>query len=198
MHRLVFVLLFFGSLCSYAQDIIFTRTGDELTVRVKGSNGSQLFYQKHNDADSNMYVLEKSKIFMVKFADGRKELFESKPDSSAQVAATARVYLYWPKNMFNSALRFDVYCRDTFVVNARNGLFNEFEMKPTEVLYHGKLNELRTELKLELKAGETYYIKCYVKPKGMWGGVPIIELMDNAAGSKDIATIKNTKKVFGK
>jgi|GEM_PF-1977526 len=80
-------LLTFG-ICS-AQDIMYLMNGDTMTVNVFEVSESDVKYKLLNQ-DNPSYVLSKAKIYMVEYANGRKEVFatenQSKSDSEKAVS----------------------------------------------------------------------------------------------------------------
>lgn len=70
---ILYSLLFITSIC-YCQDLITLRNGDELKCSVKEVGTEEVKYKKNDSGP--LYVLKKSEIFMIKYADGTKDIFK--------------------------------------------------------------------------------------------------------------------------
>lgn len=69
---------------SFAQDIIMKKNGDEINSKVLEINDSEIKYKKFDNIDGPSYILPKSEVFMIKYADGRKVIINRMdvPDAS--------------------------------------------------------------------------------------------------------------------
>ena len=79
MRLICIILVSLGFTVSiYAQDTIIFRNGDEIKAYVKEVSNRELKYQLFCDPDGPIYIKSITDIFMVKYTDGRKELFSNK------------------------------------------------------------------------------------------------------------------------
>lgn len=76
MKYLLLSSILFISSQFLAQDIITKKSGDELEVKIIKVNHSNVMYKKHNNLEGETYMMDKIHIFMIKYEDGRKEVFE--------------------------------------------------------------------------------------------------------------------------
>mgnify|MGYP003994424771 FL=1 len=77
---LVFLLLNVTiSIHSYAQDIIVLKTGDEIMSIVKEVGIDAITYKKFDNQEGPIYSIEKSKVFMIKYQNGSKDVFTEEP-----------------------------------------------------------------------------------------------------------------------
>jgi len=60
-----------------AQDNIFLKTGDEIQAKILEVGHDEIKYKKFDYQDGPTYTLKKSEIFMVKYKNGSKDIFES-------------------------------------------------------------------------------------------------------------------------
>lgn len=74
MKFLILILLFVVQSAN-AQDIIFLKTGEEILAKVIAINPTDIQYRKHNDKDGPLYTRYKSEVFMIKYANGSKDVF---------------------------------------------------------------------------------------------------------------------------
>lgn len=73
------ILIFFSILLSQwviAQDLVIFRDGTELQVQLIEINTQQISYKKLSMPDGPTYTIEKGEVFMIKYANGEKEVFE--------------------------------------------------------------------------------------------------------------------------
>lgn len=73
---------------AYSQDNIILKNGDEILSKIMEISETELSYKKYSNPDGPTYRISTSKIFMVKFENGEKEMFrisESTPASSAKI-----------------------------------------------------------------------------------------------------------------
>jgi len=72
---LVSLLLVTSALLTYAQDVITTRTGEEIQSKVLKISDSEVEYKKWNNQDGPTFVMGVDKVFMVKYQNGEKQVF---------------------------------------------------------------------------------------------------------------------------
>jgi hypothetical protein len=86
-----FVLLAFSGILGSslkAQDIIILKSGEEIKSTVSEVSSDLIKYKKFENLSGPVYSVEKSKVFMIKYQNGTKDVFneqtETKPQTSAQ------------------------------------------------------------------------------------------------------------------
>jgi hypothetical protein len=72
---ILFILLGFAQNI-YSQDIIILRTGDEISSIVTEIDAVTIKYKKFENPTGPIYSIEKSGVFMIKYENGSKEVFE--------------------------------------------------------------------------------------------------------------------------
>ncbi len=71
-----------------AQDVLFKRNGDELSVKVVKISAAEVEYKKWSNPDGPTYSIPKAEVFIIKYQNGDKDVFEAEaPRPSAQSAA---------------------------------------------------------------------------------------------------------------
>jgi hypothetical protein len=60
-----------------AQDIITLKNGEEIKAKVTAVNPNDIQYRKFNDKDGPLYTKYKSEVFMIKYANGSKDVFSN-------------------------------------------------------------------------------------------------------------------------
>ena len=92
MKRLIFTTitaLLFGA-SAFAQDIITLKSGNDIRAVVQEIGVDDVKYKKFDNPNGPSYTLKKSEIFMIKYANGDKDLFtdnslpSTTPNSSQQ------------------------------------------------------------------------------------------------------------------
>ncbi len=91
----VICLFMIASMNLYAQDVLITKDGEVKQVYGVEIGPSSVFFKLENKADASIQSIERSKVFMLKYADGRKMTFDGEAPiqntapSSASPAASA-------------------------------------------------------------------------------------------------------------
>ena len=80
---LLFILLAFVSGAAHAQDTLVRRNGDELAVKVLEITPAEVKYRRTDNPEGPIVSEWRSDIFMVRYANGSKEVFNSVPAYSA-------------------------------------------------------------------------------------------------------------------
>jgi hypothetical protein len=73
---LVFFLLFLMKL-SPAQDVITNKNGDEIKAKVIEVGQTEIKYKKFTNLTGPIFTVSKSDVFMIKYENGEKEVFNS-------------------------------------------------------------------------------------------------------------------------
>jgi hypothetical protein len=87
---LSFILLFFLVVSSRSQDVMILKTGDEIKVKVLEVLPDIVKYKKWDNTEGPTYSSNKSEIFMIKYQNGTKDVFnatreETKPSPLTNV-----------------------------------------------------------------------------------------------------------------
>ena len=98
-------------------------------------------------------------------------------------ADAARVYIYRPKAFMGFALRPTVLVDGKDLVNIGNGKLYTGYFPPGKYLF--QMDDKKSGANLEVKAGESYYMRVEIVP-GFWKGGGRMTLMDPRQGSTEI------------
>jgi hypothetical protein len=71
---IVFFTLFILSRC-IAQDIITTKSGEDILAKVLEVNPADVKYKKYDNSESPIYTILKSDLVMIRYDDGTKDIF---------------------------------------------------------------------------------------------------------------------------
>jgi len=82
MKKVILLGLFFLSVNLFAQDFIILKNGDEIEAKVLEINKTQIDYKKFSNPTGPTYHLNKSEIFMIKYASGDKDIFNASQSTS--------------------------------------------------------------------------------------------------------------------
>jgi hypothetical protein len=77
MKHILAIALIFASFLAFTQDFIILKNGDEIKSKVLEINDNNIKYKKYSNQDGPTYTMEKSKIFMIKYASGDKDVFNT-------------------------------------------------------------------------------------------------------------------------
>ncbi|MBI1286817.1 MAG: hypothetical protein GC178_04490 [Flavobacteriales bacterium] len=88
MKQLFFLLainLIVGN-AAFSQDVIYMLNGDEVEAKLTEISSSELKYKRMDNLDGPVFVIERNKVFKVKYANGQSEVM-TKPGAAPAVAA---------------------------------------------------------------------------------------------------------------
>lgn len=77
MKYLLFIFTIVLSSHLFSQDVIILKDGDDIEAKVLEINDTDIKYKKHSNLSGPTYKLEKSKIFMIRYESGDKDMFDS-------------------------------------------------------------------------------------------------------------------------
>ncbi|WP_225072842.1 DUF2846 domain-containing protein [Desulfuromonas sp. CSMB_57] len=98
------------------------------------------------------------------------------------------VYIYRPSRFIGGGVSYDVKVGETPVTTLYNGGYFPYFSDPGEVEFWAK-TESRSAVTLDIKAGETYFVKGTVGV-GLLVGRPHLTVVPNEAAGKEIADCK--------
>lgn len=78
-------MLLFVSHFMRAQDVIVLKSGDEIQAKIVQVTDNDVSYKKFDYQDGPTFVVSKDKIFMIKYADGTKDVFSTSTTQAATV-----------------------------------------------------------------------------------------------------------------
>ena len=81
----IFTALILTSINLFAQDIITKRNGEEIAAKVLNINDKEINYIKWSNMDGPTYTIAISEVFMIKYENGEKDLFDKKTDSEQTI-----------------------------------------------------------------------------------------------------------------
>jgi hypothetical protein len=67
----------------FSQDIITLKSGEEIKAKVLEVGTSEIKYKKFDNMDGPSYTVIKSNVFMIKYANGSKDVFKTETESSS-------------------------------------------------------------------------------------------------------------------
>jgi hypothetical protein len=86
--KILLALYCFNATALFAQDVIVLQSGDEIKAKVMEISPGEVKYKKHASPDGPTYTLTKSEVFMIKYENGEKEVFNSTTTSPLPVQST--------------------------------------------------------------------------------------------------------------
>ena len=86
---LLLALLALFTSAAHAQDILTKRNGDELPVKVIEITPAEVKFRRADNPDGPLISVWKSDVFMIRYANGTKEVFNAPPVYGPAVPATA-------------------------------------------------------------------------------------------------------------
>jgi hypothetical protein len=80
---LILLAIIFNATLSFSQDIITTKTGEDILAKITEINKSEIKYKKFDNFDGPLYTILKSDILMIRYENGSKEIFNEEPKDNA-------------------------------------------------------------------------------------------------------------------
>lgn len=88
MKRVIFLLGCISAFNAYAQDVIVCQDGEEIESKVLKISQTEVEYKKWTNQDGPSYTLDKSKVFMIKYQNGEKDVFKEEPVQQTTTTAS--------------------------------------------------------------------------------------------------------------
>jgi hypothetical protein len=85
-YALLIALLFAGSLSALAQDIIYKTSGEEIKAKVIEINPTRVLFKQPDLFADSLFSLARQDVFMVKYANGAKELLQDQVEEISPAA----------------------------------------------------------------------------------------------------------------
>lgn len=85
---IVFVSLILLANSGFAQDIIILKSGDEIQSQVEEVGTDIIKYHKFENLTGPIYSIEKTQVFMIKYKNGTKDVFNAESTPAVQQAMT--------------------------------------------------------------------------------------------------------------
>ena len=102
MKKQLFTLL---GLCMisaiYAQDIIIKKNGEEIKTKVDEIGATDIKYKKFENATGPSYTIPKSEVFIIKYENGTKDIFNEIINTPAEKTEKTTVNIKSEKNTFS-------------------------------------------------------------------------------------------------
>jgi hypothetical protein len=97
---LLLLLMFISVKTLFAQDFIIKKNGDELKVKVTEVGTTEIKYKKFDNLETSpVYSILKSEVFMIKYADGSKDVFNAETQTQQQQTETQQTQPAYNKGL---------------------------------------------------------------------------------------------------
>ena len=193
---ILFSVVFINAL--NAQDFIIKKNGDEVTAKIEEVGVSEIKYKKFDNQDGPLYTILKSEIFMIKYANGTKEVFSADAaiatgenvtlaQSGSQEPAT--VIIYRKNSPSGFAVVYDVYADTKYITKVANNTYFSTKVEPGLVTFNAMTEPPKVTASMNMEPGKTYYLKCGVST-GMWVGRPALEFVSESTGISETSKMR--------
>jgi len=81
---------------AYAQDIIIKKNGDEISAKILELTPEVIKYKRYDYPEGPTISLPKNEVFLIRYANGTKETFNTGPNASPVTASPATAEIYPP------------------------------------------------------------------------------------------------------
>jgi hypothetical protein len=201
--KIFLVLLLLNQINLIAQDEITFRSGDILKAKILEIGTEEIVYKKSDNLSGPSYNVKKDLVFMIKYENGTKDVFETAIPESGNLnkeiltsGTPAIIYFYRPSKIIGSSPEIIVgtFVPDEVIVDLRNGHWfkSDYKYKGLREFVTGIYSLNEGKLSVEIIEGKTYYVRCSVM-KGM-GLQSQLELVDEETGKREMNGLKEQKK----
>lgn len=80
--------MLFATMNAFAQDIITKKNGEEIQAKVLNVNDTEINYIKWTNQNGPTYTIAVSEVFMIKYENGEKDIFNKETSSATQTPQT--------------------------------------------------------------------------------------------------------------
>ncbi len=199
-----FVLIIVGILffnVVNAQDIILKKNGDEINAKIQEVGVNEIKYKKFDNLDGPVYTILKAEVFMIKYANGSKDVFTADtpnsnvpvnntvaPSASAE-KATVIIYRLNKPTPASMSTNYDIYADTRYLTKVQNNTYFVTKLDSGQVTFNALTEPPKVTVSITLEPGKTYYLKCSFST-GMWVGRPILEFVSESIGATETAKMK--------
>jgi hypothetical protein len=203
MKKLIILLFTLsGFLSAFSQDEITLRNGETIKAKVLEVGVEDISYKKSENPTGPSYTVKKDKVFMIKYENGAKDVFEAVQNNNAAPANAVKsegppaiIYFFRPGKLMGSSPEIIVgsFVPDDVIVNLRNGHWYRAEYYYTgpRQLVTGIYSVNDKKLDMNFEPGKTYYIRCSIM-KGM-GMQSQLEAVDETTAKNEMKGLKEQK-----
>lgn len=174
----VLVSIFTISIC-YSQDMMTTRTGEDVLAKVLEVTTSEIKYKKFDNQDGPTYTILKSEVVMIRYKNGTKDIFiDKKKEEPVSIQSTIshnnKATIYFIRSTGANAMfsGFMAFIDEQLVCKLNNNRFSTHQVDPGEhvfsVQFAGKqVKEKAKPISIKVEVGKTYYIQMVILAE-MW------------------------------
>jgi len=194
---ILFSVVFINAL--HAQDFIIKKNGDEISAKVEEIGTTEIKYKKFDNQDGPMYTIARTEVFMIKYANGTKEVFTTdaavNQAGNNEVSSTpasqepATVIIYRKNSPSGFAVVYDVYADTKYITKVANNTYFSTKVEPGLVTFNAMTEPPKVTASMNLEPGRTYYLKCGVST-GMWVGRPALEFVSESTGISETSKMR--------
>lgn len=98
MKNLFTVMLVLFALSVFSQDFIILKNGDEIEAKVLEIHDNKIDYKRYSNPTGPTYHLNKSEIFMIKYASGDKDIFNASQSTKQTIPPPPPKKVQQPKS----------------------------------------------------------------------------------------------------
>ena len=192
---LLLPLLALLAVSARAQDLLTKRNGDEIAVNVLEITPSEVRYRRSDNPDGPLISVWKTDVFMVRYANGTKELFNTPPAAAGTPVSAAAARTAFPaevRTLSNAAPDDAVLDEPIHLDGPRVGF---------TVLAGGVLDKAREELPglspFLTQFGWQFESRLFRMPNGVSGLVELVPLIGGLEQGKFIPSVSGLLGVRG-
>jgi hypothetical protein len=86
---LISLAVIFSTTLCLSQDIITTKTGEDILAKITEVGHTEIKYKKFDNPDGPLFTLLKSDVLMIRYENGTKDIFTEEPKNNAVIHPTS-------------------------------------------------------------------------------------------------------------
>jgi hypothetical protein len=84
-YALILLAIIFTMTGAFSQDIITTKTGEDILAKMVEVGHTEIKYKKFDNPEGPLFTILKSDVLMIRYENGTKDIFTEEPKSNAVV-----------------------------------------------------------------------------------------------------------------
>jgi hypothetical protein len=196
---LLVVVIGFG-IAATAQDVITLKNGTDIDALVQKIGEVEIEYKKFDNPNGPNYTLRKSEIFMIKYANGSKDVFavsvvekNTQTDKKNENMNYAIFNIYRPGCFFGCAVRCNLYLDSKLICRLKNKskttiqIYTLGETTLSAVHPWKSQRKQKVEIPINVESGKEYYIQYGYCPAAI-----NVDIVQELTGKSRFNSIKKT------
>jgi hypothetical protein len=172
MRKAIVLLMFLQAvLVLKSQDTLSLKDGRIIPCKIVSKSDTAVFIEENTNGELKQTYISKARIQNIKesLINSQTTVVENENRDSL-----AKIYIFRPPFSPGTAITMKIFIDNQPIVRLGYNSYYQVELKPGTHKFSSALGDTAV-LKLNVEAGNTYYIASYYVT-GFWSGIPVLEL----------------------